>query len=86
LTVRGGQGAAGASRAGPPRETSRRTRVAAAVLIGAVVAWMALSWAGGALGWPVGLAFVFDLACLAALVWALNVFLGAWRMRRAGDG
>jgi hypothetical protein len=76
LTARGGRDAAG----------SRRTRVAAAVLIAAVLAWMALSWAGGALGWPVGLAFVFDVACLAALVWALTVFLGAWRMRRAGDG
>jgi hypothetical protein len=48
-------------------------------------AWFALTWAGGAMGWPVALAFAFDLACLAALGWALYGLAGAWLALRRDE-
>jgi hypothetical protein len=38
---------------------------------------------GGQLGLPIRLAFLFDLAAIAALVWALIVTYWVWKARRA---
>jgi hypothetical protein len=72
-------------RAGAAAGERARARAAAVTIVGAMLAWFALTWLGGALGWPVALAFVFDLACLAALAWALYVLAGAWRALRRDE-
>lgn len=56
-------------------------KMASQVIFGAMVLWMLGSWAGGALGIAPRFAFLLDLACLAALVWALVVLLRAWIAR-----
>ena len=58
-----------------------QTRQAAIVIFVAAVVWMAGSWIGGALGAPVRFAFLLDLACLAAFVWAMVVLLKVRRAR-----
>lgn len=73
------------NRVGPDRTEDglrAQTRLAAVVIIVAMVAWMAGSMLGGALGVPVRFAFLLDLACLAALTFALVVLLRVWRARR----
>ena len=60
-----------------------QTRRAAMVIFIALAGWMALSALGGAMGWPLRLAFLFDLAALAAVGWALWVIIRVWR---AGAG
>jgi hypothetical protein len=78
-------------RQGPERsdagaEAARsRARAAAFTIVGAMCVWFALTWAGGAMGWPVALAFAFDLACLAALGWALYGLAGAWLVLRRDE-
>lgn len=59
-----------------------QTRLASIVIAVAMVAWMAGSMLGGALGVPVRFAFLLDLACLGALTWSLVVLLRVWRARR----
>ena len=60
-----------------------QTRLASIVIAVAMILWLGLSWLGGELGLPVRYAFLLDMACLAALGWALvNLFL-VWR-RGAG--
>jgi Na+/citrate or Na+/malate symporter len=61
---------------------SGQIRTAAVVIIAAFVLWMAGQAIGGALGLPVRYAFLIDLACMAAMVWALIVLLRVWRARQ----
>ncbi|MGG7565934.1 DUF5337 family protein [Rhodovulum sp. DZ06] len=58
-------------------------RGAAMVIAIAMASWMGLSFLGGQLGWPVRFAFLIDMLCLAAFVWALWVIIRVWR---AGAG
>lgn len=58
-------------------------RLASIVIVVAMLAWMGLSLAGGALGLPVRYAFLIDMLCLAALCWALGTLFVIWR-RGAG--
>ncbi|MEC9433131.1 MAG: DUF5337 family protein [Pseudomonadota bacterium] len=60
-----------------------QARLASIVILVAFVGWMALSAAGGALGLPVRYAFLIDMACLAALGWAVVTLFNIWR-RGAG--
>ena len=72
-------------RSGPDRREDglrAQARLAAIVILVAMVAWMGGSMLGGALGVPVRFAFLLDLACLGALTWALVVLLRVWRARR----
>lgn len=64
---------------------TRQVRWATIVIVGAFLAWMGASALGGALGLPVRFAFLIDLACMAALIWALVVLFRVWRSRR-NDG
>jgi hypothetical protein len=48
-----------------------------------MVLWMGASFLGGQLGLPPRFAFLFDLAAIAALVWALIVTYWVWKARRA---
>lgn len=67
---------------GPEAALTRRGRVVALVMAGAMLGWLLLQWAGAALGWPVGLVFVFDALALLAFVWALAETYRIWRRRR----
>ena len=60
-------------------------RVAAIVMAGAMLLWMGGQYLGGQLGWPVRFVFLFDLAAMAALVWALFVTYQVWKSRRQND-
>lgn len=67
----------------------RKGRVAALVIAGAMLLWMMMQAIGAHLGWPARLAFLFDLAAIAALFWALVVTYQVWQGRkklRAGHG
>jgi len=57
----------------------RQAKIAAAVILVAMVGWMFLGWMGGQMNWPVRYAFLIDFATLAALVWALVVLFLVWR-------
>lgn len=59
----------------------KQIRTASQVIFGAMVLWLIGSWVGGAMGLAPRFAFLLDLACLAALVWALVVLLRAWIAR-----
>jgi type IV secretory pathway VirB2 component (pilin) len=62
-------------------------RAAQARLVGIVLAvtmilWMGAQWLGGRMGWETRFVFLFDLAALAAFLWALVVTYQIWRGRR----
>lgn len=56
----------------------------AIVLSVTMLAWLALQWLGGHFGWATRWVFLFDLAALAAFVWAMIVTVGLWRARKDG--
>lgn len=60
-------------------------RIAAIVMAVAMLLWMGGQFLGGQLGWPVRFVFLFDLAAIAALVWALFVTYQVWKARRQND-
>ena len=62
---------------------ARKARIAASVMAATMVLWMAAQLLGGQLGLPVRYVFLFDLAAIAALVWALIVTYQVWQARRA---
>ena len=64
------------------RQIARQGRIAALVVAGTMLIWMGAQFLGGQLGLPVRYVFLFDLAAIAALVWALFVTYQIWRMRR----
>ncbi len=61
---------------------ARQARQAALVIAVTMLAWMTLQWLGGRLGWEARFVFLFDLAALAAFIWALAVTWRVWRARR----
>jgi hypothetical protein len=64
----------------------RRGRLVALVMAGTMAAWIALQWIGGALGLPIALAIVLDLAALTVFAWALVNTYRIWRRRREMRG
>ncbi len=64
------------------RRAAGQARIAALVMAGTMVAWMAAQWLGGQLGWSARYVFLFDLAALAAFAWALVVTWRVWRLRQ----
>lgn len=71
-----------------PDQTERRRvaqiRRAAIVMAATMILWMGAQFLGGQLGLPVRLLFLFDLAAIAALVWAMIVTYWVWKARRDG--
>lgn len=61
-----------------PRDRAQ-IRLAAGVIVVAMLLWMGASFLGGELGLPVRFAFLVDMLCLAALAWALWVLFNVWR-------
>jgi hypothetical protein len=69
---------------GPERERhlARQARLVSVVIAAAMVLWLGAQWLGGRIGLPPRYVFLFDLAALAAMVWALAVTWRIWRQRR----
>jgi Family of unknown function (DUF5337) len=64
------------------RNQSRQARLVAFVIAGTAVLWMVVQWLGGRFGWETRYVFLFDLAAIAAFVWAMIVTYRIWRKRR----
>ncbi|SMX36625.1 DUF5337 domain-containing protein [Maliponia aquimaris] len=63
------------------QDFSRRGRVAALVIAGTGLGWVAANAIGMALGISQRLHALFDLAALGGFVWALWLVYGLWRDR-----
>lgn len=63
---------------------SRQARIASIVIALTMILWMAAQWVGGKVGLETRFVFLFDLAALAGLAWALIVTWQVWRKRRNG--
>ena len=63
-------------------ERARQVRRVAVVLAATTVLWMGAQWLGGQLGLETRFVFLFDLAAIAAFVWAMLVTYQIWRGRR----
>ena len=61
---------------------ARSARTVAVVLAVTMLLWMGVQVVGGEMGWNARYAFLFDLAALAAVLWALVVTYQIWRARR----
>ena len=62
-----------------------QARIAAIVILVAMVGWMGVSFLGGQLGLPARFAFLADLAALAAFAWAGIVLFRVWRSQSDGE-
>ena len=60
----------------------RQIRRAAIVMAVTMVLWMGAQFLGGYLEWPYRFVFLFDLAAIGALVWALVVTYWVWKERK----
>jgi Family of unknown function (DUF5337) len=67
-----------------PAEARRaaQARLVAVVLAATMVFWLGAQWLGGQLGWETRYVFLFDLAAIAAFLWAMVVTYQIWRGRR----
>lgn len=63
-------------------ELARTGRMAALVIAGTMLLWMAATWLGSKLGLDRSYAFLFDFAALAAFIWSLVVIVRLWRRQR----
>jgi predicted MFS family arabinose efflux permease len=61
---------------------ARQARLVGIVLAGTMVLWMGAQWLGSHFGWETRFVFLFDLAALAAFLWAIVVTYQIWRGRR----
>lgn len=59
-----------------------QARLVAIVLAVTMALWMGAQWLGGQIGLEARFVFLFDLAAIAAFVWALVVTFQIWRGRR----
>jgi len=64
----------------------RRARNVGVVMAVTMVLWMGAQFIGGQLGLPARFVFLFDLAALAAFIWALVVTYQIWRRSQEHDG
>ena len=62
---------------------ARQMRLAAAVIAGAMLLWLAVQLLGREYGWAGRWAYLADLAAIAAFVWSLIVTWRIWRRRNA---
>ena len=63
-------------------QRARQARLVGIVLAVTMVLWMGAQFFGGQLGLETRFVFLFDLAAIAAFVWALVVTYQIWRGRR----
>ncbi len=64
------------------RHLARQARLVSVVLAATMILWMGASWLGGQMGLETRYAFLFDMAAIAAFIWALIVTTRIWRARR----
>lgn len=69
---------------GPSSGDRAQARLAALVIAGTMLLWLAANWAGRRFGWPSEYAFLADLAAMGALIWSLLVTWRIWRRQAAG--
>ena len=65
---------------------ARKGRHAAIVIAASMVLWIAANFAGPALGLAGRYALLFDLAALAALIYAMVNIYQIWRLRQNNQG
>ncbi|MBC7137368.1 MAG: DUF5337 domain-containing protein [Defluviimonas sp.] len=58
---------------------AREARMVAIVIAVTMVLWMGAQWLGGRFGLEARYVFLFDLAAMAAFVWALVVTWRIWQ-------
>lgn len=63
-------------------QRARQARLVGIVLAATIVLWMGAQVLGGHLGLEARFVFLFDLAAIAAFVWALVVTYQIWRGRQ----
>lgn len=66
------------------RQLAAQARMVALVLAGTVVLWMGAQWLGGRIGLNARYVFLFDLAAMAAFIWALAVTWRIWQRQKSG--
>ena len=65
---------------------ARKARMVARVIAVSMVLWMGAQWLGGQVGLEIKYAILFDLATLAAFIWAMINTYQIWRTRRDSRG
>lgn len=65
---------------------ARKARMVAVVITVAMLLWMGVQWLGGRIGLETRYVFLFDLATLAAFIWAMINTYQIWRTRRDSRG
>ena len=65
---------------------AKKTRTVALVIAFSMVLWMILQMIAPLVGLGGRYAFLFDLAALAALIWAFVNIFQIWRARRSAEG
>ncbi|MFY0616882.1 DUF5337 domain-containing protein [Shimia sp.] len=68
------------------QDMARKGRVVSVVIAGTILIWLALNVIGKMAGLPGRFALLFDLAAMAALIWALVNIYQIWRARQADKG
>ncbi len=70
---------------GKEQHLARKARMVAVVIAATMLLWIGAQWLGGTLGLEPRYVFLFDLAALAAFVWAMVVIYQIWRDKRQQD-
>ncbi len=68
------------------QDMARKGRTVSVVIAGTILIWLALNVIGKMVGLPGRFALLFDLAAMAALIWALVNIYQIWRARQADKG
>jgi type IV secretory pathway VirB2 component (pilin) len=67
-----------------PQDLKRaaQARLVAIVIAVTMILWMGAQWLGGQMSWDTRYVFLFDLAAIAAFLWAMVVTYQIWRGRQ----
>ena len=65
---------------------AREARQVAVVIAATMILWLGAQRLGGRAGWDTRYVFLFDLAALAAFIWALVVTWRIWRRQKRARG
>ncbi|MDK3072382.1 DUF5337 domain-containing protein [Sedimentitalea sp. JM2-8] len=68
------------------RIIARKGRHVAIVIAAAMILWLGANWIGQEMGLPGRYALLFDLAALAALIYAMVNIYQIWRVRQNKQG
>lgn len=65
---------------------AKEARLVAVVIALTMILWLGAQWLGGKAGWETRFVFLFDLAALAAFIWAMVVTWRIWRRQKRPEG